>query len=175
MVLNPPPVEYDSSMSLSPGDPGLTSGCSLSGGALICSRSGTLLPDGQHGSQNFTPSDGLAWNRDVKIIIDIQPTLVTGINLFFYNVPSMGIGLPHKVELSWGSTSFIANNPLEHVILGNQDLSLNDSTLRNVTLVATTNGTTSYRSVGIRFRFNSNENNIQWLIVTEIELCNEGK
>ena len=103
-----------------------------------------------------------------------QPTLITGINLYFYNVPSMGIGLPHDVELSWGSIDVIANDRLEHIILGNQDLSLNDSTLRNVTLVATTNGSTSYASVGIRFRFSSNENNIRWLIVTEIELCNEG-
>ena len=95
--------------------------------------------------------------------------------MYFYNVPSMGIGLPHKVELSWGVDNLNANNQLEHVILGNQDLSLNDNTLRNITLVATTRGGTNYVSVGIRFRFCPEKNSIRWLIVTEIEVCNEGK
>ena len=170
----PPPVEYDSGTSLRPGDPGVGGVCSLSGGELICSRSGTLLPDNNRGAQNFTPSDGWAWNRDVTLIIAIQATLVTGVNLFFYNFPSMGVGLPHEIELTWGSTTLDANNKLEHVILGNQDLSLNDTGLRNVTVVATSNGATSYGSIGLHFRFSSNENNIRWLLLTEIELCNEG-
>lgn len=87
----------------------------------------------------------------------------------------MGIGLPHEVELSWGESPMHATNKLEYVILGNQDLSLNDNTLRSVTIVTTTNGAANYSSVGIRFPFNPDKNNIRWLIVTEIELCNEGK
>ena len=171
--LIPGPVEYASGNSLSPGDPGLGNGCSLSGGILFCTRPSIALTDNERGAQNFTPSDGLAWNRDVEMIIEITPTIVTGVNLFFYNVPSMGIGLPHEIELSWGTNNLIANNRLERVVLGNQDLAQDDNGLKNVTIVATTSGGSNYVSVGLRFRF-SDKNSIQWLLLTEIEICNEG-
>ena len=167
------PVEYDRGVAQQP------SGCTISGDSAFCSPS-ILLTNGQPGSQSLNVNDGFAWNNesDVTIIIalnisQLQETIITGVNLYFYNIPSMGIGLPHEIELTWGTFIIEANNPLEHVILWNQDLALDDNVLRNVTIVATNNGSMPYKSVGITFRF-SDENRIRWLLLTEIEVCNEG-
>ena len=173
MSTTPAPVEYDSGMAQEP------NGCTNTGDSAFCSPSSIPLTNGQFGSQSLNVNDGFAWNNesDVTIVIalnDGQEDIITGVNLYFYNVPSMGIGLPHEIELSWGAAIIIANNPLEHVILGNQDLALDDNVLRNVTIVATNDGGTPYTTVGIRFRF-SDDNRIRWLLLTEIEVCNEGK
>ena len=176
MSTTPRPVEYDSGVAQKP------NGCTISGDSAFCTPPRSiLLTNGQLGSQSLNVSDSFAWNNinksDVTIVVALsvsQETIITGVNLYFYNVPSMGIGLPHEIDLSWGDMNAItANNPLEHVILGNQDLALDDNVLRNVTIVATNDGGRPYTTVGITFRF-SDENRIRWLLLTEVEVCNEG-
>ena len=125
-LLNPNPVEYDSGTIRTIGGPGLpTSGCSGTS-SVTCLASVTPIGDGVHEPTSLTDlSSTLAWNQDVTITLGLNTlTRVKGINLFFYNTPSMGIGLPHEIELNWGDVNTVlAMNQVGHAVLGNNNLS----------------------------------------------------
>ena len=170
--LTPNPVEYDNGSVIT----SIPGGCSPD---WTCPTGNLPIDDSEYGPDNLTDLNAVfAWNQDVSITVGmnaVQQTRVTGINLFFYNIPSMGIGLPHEIELNWGTSTTLANNRLGHVVLGNQDLSEDDNILRNVTIAALANDGgdgMSYRSINISFSF-SDANNIKWLLLSEIEICND--
>ena len=175
--LNPNPVEYDSDIIRATGGPGLpASGCSGTS-PVSCLASFTPIGDGVREPTSLTDlSSTFAWNQDVTITLGLNTlTRVKGINLFFYNTPSMGIGLPHEIELNWGDVNTVlAMNQVGHAVLSNSDLSQEDNTLRNVTIIAIPDDSgneTDYRAVSITFRF-SDTRRIRWLILSEVEICN---
>ena len=167
-------MEYDSGTTAS-------TGCTAadSNQLIVCAIGESVITDGDYGPVNQTLPDisGVhAWNQDVTItlaLLDNMQARVTAINLFFYNNPSMGIGLPHEIELNWGPFSLFAGNSLGHAVFGNQDLSEDDNMQRNITIAALADDPTDggdYRSIGVTFHF-SNVNSIRWLLLSEIEIC----
>ena len=175
--MNPNPVVYDSGVRRNTGemDPGLT-GC-FGNDPATCQAGGTAIDDGRRQPASLTDlSSTFAWNRDVIITAGLSPARVTAVNLFFYNIPSMDIGLPHKIELNWGNTNQVFTpNRLGLAVLGNSDLSQEDNTTRNVTIAAiadTNDDETGYTAFSITFRF-SDANPIRWLILSEVEICTD--
>ena len=145
-------------------------------GSLGCSA-GAILGNSDIGSTELNTSKVFAWNREVNIDYTIPTTKVRQVNLFFYNVPSSGIGLP-PAELFWGDINPLNPNiALSHAIVGNQDLSQDDRTLRNVSLVVTTDqddpSIPVYRYFRIRFTFPAQTSLIYWILLSEVQLCGE--
>ena len=169
-------MEYDSGMIRATGGPGLpTSGCSGTS-PVNCLASATPIGDGVCEPTSLTDlSSTLAWNQDVTIIIGLNTlTRVRGVNLFFYNIPSIGVGFPHEIELMWGDNTVLVDNPLRHAVLGNSDLSQSDNTTRNVMIAVLPNNIgDEYRAVSITIRF-PDASRIRWLILSEVEICTEG-
>ena len=165
---SPFPVAYNNSPTIVPG-------CLLDGDSLSCGG-GTLLIDNDIGSADLNTSKVFAWDREVSIAFATSaPTKVRQVNLFFYDIPSSEIGLP-PAELFWSNTNpFNPNVSLSHVIVGNQDLSQDDSILRNVSLVVTTNqdNNPDYRYLRIRFTFPAETSLIDWILLSEVQLCGE--
>ena len=169
-------MEYDSGRIIATGGSGLPSSSCSGTSPVACLASSTPIGDGVREPTSLTDlSSTFAWNQDVTIAIGLNTlTRVRGINLFFYNIPSMGIGFPHEIELTWGDNTVIVDNPLRHVVLGNTDLSQSDNSFRNVTItVLPDNIGDDYRAVSITFRF-SDASCIRWLILSEVEICTEG-
>ena len=163
----PTPIAYNNSPITDPG-------CFADGDSLSC-PSGILLGDNDTGSAGLDTSKVFAWDREVNIVFVLSPTKVRQVNLFFYNIPSSGIGLP-PAELFWSNVNFFNPDiPLSHVIVGNQDLSQDDSTLRNVSLVVTTDQDSipDYRYFRIRFTFPAETSLIDWILLSEVQLCGE--
>ena len=163
----PIPIAYNNSPTAGPG-------CVDGGGTLSCSGDVSLL-DNDTGSTELDTNKVFAWNREVNIAFAISPTKVRQVNLFFYNIPSSGIGLP-PAELFWSNRN--PTNPenlLSHVIVGNQDLSQDDRNLRSVSLVVTTDqdGAVDYTFFRIRFTFPAETNLIDWILLSEVQLCGE--
>ena len=170
-------MEYDSGTIRTIGGPGLpASGCSGTS-PVNCLASSTPIGDGVRESTSLTDLGlTLAWNQDVTITIGLNTlTRVRGINLFFYNIPSMGIGLPHEIELMWGNVNTVlAMNPLRYAVLGNSDLSQEDNATRNITIaILPDNIGDEYTAVSITVRF-PDASCIRWLILSEVEICTEG-
>ena len=95
------------------------------------------------------------------------------VKLYFYHEPASGIGLP-EISLS-GSTSdlLMLGDPLTYTILDNQDLTVDDAQVRNLTLALTEPITELVNRFHIQF---SLTDNIQQFVVSEVQLCsNEGK
>ena len=165
---SPFPVAYNNSPTIVPC-------CSPDGDSLSCGG-GAILIDNDTESAELNTSKVFAWDSEVSIafvIVTSVPTKVRQVNLFFYNIPSSGIGLPHA-ELFWSNVSpYTPNNPLSHVIVGNQDLSQDDRTLRNVSLVVTTDSIANYRFLRIRFTFPAEISLIDWILLSEVQLCGE--
>ena len=167
----PIPIAYNSSPTTGPDCfPG-------SQDTLSCPGDVSLL-DNDTGSTELDTSRVFAWNREVSIVFTfpaISPTKVRQVNLFFYNIPSSGIGLP-PAELFWSNIN--PTNPenlLSHDIVGNQDLSQDDRTLRNASLVVTTNQSSiaDYRFFRMRFTFPAETSLIDWILLSEVQLCGD--
>ena len=171
VTVMPVPIPYNNSPTTGPG-------CLIGSGSITCPHGGVLF-DCDTGSAELDTNKVFAWNREVNIIFYMPPTKVRQVNLFFYNIPSSGIGLP-PAELFWSNNNPTSpENPLSHAIVGNQDLSQDDRTLRNVSLVVTTDQDTpelvqhDYRYLRIRFTFPAETNLIDWILLSEIQLCGE--
>jgi len=122
---NPIPIAYNNSPTTGPG-------CIQYGGSLLC-PDGVLLLDNDTGSAELDTSKVFAWDTEVNIASSIAFSKVRQVNLFFYNIPSSGIGLP-PAEFFWGNSNpFNPNIPLSHVIVGNQDLSQDDNSSKCLT------------------------------------------
>ena len=137
-------------------------GCSGTGKDTNCTDT-AILGDGDYGTPALNVTAVHAWNRSARITFRFPSDVrVRGINLYFYNIPSRNIGLPYDTVLSSTSLYFIE---------GNQDLSQNDNQLRNITLIPS--ATIESKRFTIKFRF-SDINKIDWLLLTEVELCTSG-
>ena len=163
---SPFPVVYNNSPTTGPG-------CVLDSDSLSCGR-GAILIDNDIGSAELNTSKVFAWDREISIVFTTSiPTKVRKVNLFFYNIPSSGIGLP-PAKFFWSDVNPLDPDiPLSHVIVGNQDLSQDDRTLRNVSLVVTDNdpSITDYRFFRIRFTFPSVTILIDWILLSEVQFC----
>ena len=145
-----PPVEFEATLN--------SGGCS----GTNCNDT-AILGDGDHGTPALNVTAVHAWNKTVRITFYFPSAVrVTGINLYFYNIPSRNIGLPYYTDVT-------SNPRILSFIEGNQELSQNDNLLRNVTLIprATVDG----KRFSIQFNFS---NKIDWLLLTEVELCTSG-
>ena len=119
------------------------------------------LGDGIHGPQTLNVTAVQAWNQTVSITISSFSSPIVGINLYFYNIPSRGIGLPYDI--------IINSAGLQFALEGNQDLSQDDNQLRNITLIPQSLTSTA---VTITFTF-SERDRIDWLLLTELEVCTD--
>jgi len=164
----PLPAEYNNSPTTGPQ-------CEDHSSTLSCSSGASLLFDSYTGDSELDTSKVLAWDRGVSIAFTIQSSKVRQVNLFFYNIPSSGVGLP-PAELFWDDTDPInPDESLSHVIVGNQDLSQDDTTLRNVSLVVTTDQSsiTDYIYFRIRFTFPAETSLLDWILLSEVQLCGD--
>ena len=170
VILTPPPTAYNNSPIR---DPLVQCIDGASGSNSLSCQGNGLLEDMDLGSADLNTSKVFAWNREVSIAFTFAATQVSQVNLFFYNIPSSGVGLP-PVELYWSSTNpTLPENLLSNVIVGNQDLSQNDRTLRNVSLVVTGDQSQSnYRYLRVRFTF-PETSLTEWILMSEVQLCEE--
>ena len=169
-ITTPIPIAYNNSPTTDPL-------CIIDRGSLSCAR-GALLVDSDTGSAQLHTNEVFAWDREVSITSVILSSKVRQVNLF-YNIPSTQIGLP-PAELFWSDVNPTnPDNPLFHVIVGNQDLSQDDRTLRNVSFVVTTDQDnpevvpTDYRFFRIHFTFPIEASLIDWILLSEVQLCGE--
>ena len=164
--LTPGPTTYNNSPISYPG-------CSMGNPQSQLCPSPGILTDEDFGSADLNTSKVFAWNREVSIAFSFgMTTQVNQVNLFFYNIPSSGVGLP-PAELYWSvGNPTLPQNLLSHVIVGNQDLSQDDRILRNVSLVVTTdqNSIPEYGFFRIRFTF-PGTSLIDWILLSEVQLC----
>ena len=147
-------------------------GCLLnpSGNRLECYSVFTpppILLDGVIGQEQGPPNVSIinAWSRSQSTVtvtfITSSQVQVRQIRLYFYNIPSMKIGLPE--------VTLMAGGPQEYFVTGNQNLNSTDNRHRNVVL-SYTNSLVMTNTFEIVFGF-TNRTEIDWLLLSEVELC----
>ena len=125
---------------------------------------GDLGPEGT----NYTNTMVHAWHRSTGTVtiaytfdrgIIINPE-IRHINLYFYSITSMGIGLP-SVTVYRGSTV------VEYHIFGNDNITQEDNMRRQILLSLRSTG--SSRSYTLQFDFEDTD--VDWLVLSETRLC----
>ena len=124
-----------------------------------------ILLDGVIGQEQGPPNVSTinAWSKFQSTVtitfVTSSPVQVRHIRLYFYNIPSMNIGLPE--------VTLIAGGPQEYFVTGNQNLNSTDNRRRNVVLSFTNMVMTN--TFEIVFGFTRTD--IDWLLLSEVELC----
>ena len=123
---------------------------------------GDLGPEGA----NYTNTMVHAWHRSTGTVT-IDYTLKTKesaeiryMNLYFYSITSMGIGLP-SVTVYRGSTV------VEYHIFGNDAITQEDNMRRQILL--SLRSTSSSRSYTLQLDFENTD--VDWLVLSETRLC----
>ena len=134
---------------------------------------GSLHPDFPFDAIKF-----VAWTVSsqnyIVFVPTVKPIAVSAIDIYFYNNPGQGIGLPN-FELH-GLSSDVADSPsptdpeLDFNIISNSELSQRDDQLRRIILAITT--PSPYTAYSVRWSFD-NLINISWFVLSEILLCND--
>ena len=101
----------------------------------------------------------IAYTFDRGIIINPE---IRHINLYFYSITSMGIGLP-SVTVYRGSTAQV----VEYHIFGNDNITQEDNMRRQILLSLRSTG--SSRSYTLQFDFEDTD--VDWLVLSETRLC----
>ena len=136
-------------------------------GGWLCFSDSVIL-DGNLGFRP-SPSSALffAWSRSSQVVsvkVGYFPSVtIRHVQLFFYNKPSMGIGLP-DIRLASSST-------LPHYITGNQHLRSDDDGRRNVTL-SLVDTSDLIANFTIMFNF-GDSNRVDWLLLSEVRICQQ--
>ena len=92
------------------------------------------------------------------------------VKLYFYHEPESGIGLP-EISLSGSTFDYsMLGDPLTYTILDNQDLTVDDAQVRNLTLALTEPITEPVNRFHIQFTLT---NSIQQFAVSEVQLCSD--
>ena len=94
---------------------------------------------------------------------------VRQVKLYFYHEPASGIGLP-EFNLSASTSEITPGAALTYTILGNQDLTVDDAQVRNVTLALTEPITQPVNRFHIQFFLTDR---IWHFAVSEVQLCND--
>ena len=126
----------------------------------------TVLTDGRLGSVQSPPSatDFFAWSKaqqTVEIIISHNLLRVRHVHMFFYHVPSMGIGLPDV-------TIGVQEHKQAYYVTRNSGLSLLDNSRRNI--VFSLISASIQTEIRIRFYFSA-FSSIDWLLLSEVQIC----
>ena len=138
---------------------------------LECSPSlNPVLIDEQLGSEQSPPniSSINAWSRSQgpTVTVNFEYTSssvrVRQIYLYFYHIPSMGIGLPDVRLVAGGQ-------PQPYYVTGNQDLNSTDERRRNVVL-RLVNTVVIGSQFEILFDF-SEDSTVNWLLLSEVNPC----
>ena len=125
---------------------------------------GDLGPEGV----NYTNAMVHAWHRSTGTVTIAytfdghSSTEVRHINLYFYSITSMGIGLP-SVTVYRGSTAQV----VEYHIFGNDDITQEDDMRRQILL--SLKSTNSSRYYTLQFDFENTD--VDWLVLSETRLC----
>ena len=145
---------------------------------LLCRVNEVPITNGRYGDTpgHIDSTEFLAWTENSSRFSLTRSgeldtlTAVRHVNLFFYHEPASGIGLP-EFNLS-GSLSDLSmlGQPLTYTILGNQDLTVDDAHVRNVTLALTEPITKPVNRFHIQFYFTDS---IQQFAVSEVQLCTD--
>ena len=142
--------------------------------AVRCSASASGSPpliDGDLGPEgvNYTNTMVHTWHRSVKnvtinYVLSVQND-INLVNLYFYRITSMNIGLP-SITLYRTTATGSTPQPLEYYITGNDDITREDRVQRNVSLRPTLPLSTSF---SLQFDFENTD--VDWLVLSETEMC----
>ena len=143
--------------------------------ALSCLAGQSPIHDGEYATPGRVDSSQfMAWNESSRITLTqtgATDTLVgvRQINLNFYHEPEAGIGLL-EFTLSVSMSDAMTGASLPYTFLNNQDLSVDDAQVRNVTLALTEPITGDANRFHIEFSLTSD---IQQFAVSEVQLCED--
>ena len=123
---------------------------------------GDLGPEGA----NYTNTMVHAWHRSTGTVTieytfdSSSSTAIRHINLYFYSITSMGIGLPSV-------TVYRDSTVVEYHIFGNDDITQEDNMRRQILLSLRSTGST--RRYTLQFDFEDTD--VDWLVLSETRLC----
>ena len=122
--------------------------------------------------QQFNVDEFIGWNDSFRIVIQTSsPGIISQVNIYFYNNPSIGYGLAPLITARYGFDSpLIGIAPIQTSFLENCDLSQNDDIVTKVSLVLTNEDDLPYEYLELSFDLSSAK--INQVFISEIQVFN---
>ena len=182
------PESFQGTPSIEPNSPR----CNSDGVRTVCDG-GTLLNDDMLGPEEPDINNSTCRRQFVALrsgttnpylafeLLSTENILLSAIDLYILNYPGQNIGLP-KLSLYHTSMSSTVNPTdmgvveIPFHILGNDQLSQNDSTRRKLTLRPQTPFSVTPRIEGILLRWDfTGVSNVDWFLLSEVKFCTDSQ
>ena len=147
--------------------------CNINIGDLRICPITTRLTDNITGEgHQFNVDEFIGWNNSFRIVIETSsPGIISQVNIYFYNNPSIGYGLAPLITARYSFTSPTINfNPIQTSFLENSDLSQNDDIVTKVSLILTNEDNLPYDYLELSFDLSSAK--INQVFLSEIRVFN---
>ena len=151
----------------------LTEDCIIMTGDLRICPITTRLTDNITGEgQQLNVNEFIGWNNSFRIVIRTTPfSIISQVNIYFYNNPSIGYGLAPIITARYGFDSPLTNLiPLQTSFLENSDLSQTDDIVTKVSLILTNEDDVPYQYLELSFDLSSAK--INQVFLSEIQIFN---
>lgn len=172
-LASPTTVDINSYYLTTPNDPAVffeeNPSCSLASDQfqdkVVCAGQQQVLTDKSTGAGlPLDPSEYVGWDSTgnaldgFTMIINANYTILTRLDIHFYNHPAAGIGLPEVTSIYVSSSSQangVFEGPMSFVYASNDDLAQSDNGMRMLSIIITESNVGFYRFVRINFDYSS--------------------
>ena len=122
--------------------------------------------------QQFNVDEFIGWNNSFRIVIQTSSSsIISQVNIYFYNNPSVGYGLGPLITAGYSFVNPIFGfNPVQTSFLENCDLSQNDDIVTKVSLILTNEDDLPYEYLELSFDLSSAK--INQIFLSEIQVFN---
>ena len=120
--------------------------------------------------QQFNVDEFIGWNNNFRIVIrTASPGIISQVNIYFYNNPSIGYGLAPLITAKYSFNSPIIDFArIQTSFLENCELSQNDDIVTKVSLIITNEDNDPYRYLELSFDLSSAK--INQVFLSEIQV-----
>ena len=150
----------------------LTMDCDLEAtdNLYLCPITSRLTDNITGEGQQFNVDEFIGWNDSFRIVIETTvPGIISQVNIYFYNNPSIGYGLTPIITARYSFNSpTMGFNLIQPSFLENSDLSQNDAIVTNVSLILTNEDGLDYEYLELSFDLSSAK--INQVFLSEIQV-----
>ena len=135
----------------------------------LCPIPSRLADNVTEEGQEFNSNSFVRFRGDFELVFQFPDTHISLVDIYFYNNPKMGYGLPPVTEAGFSFNSLSSFNPIQVSFANNSHLSQSDDSVTVVSIVVSSDPFDSPYSL-LRLSFDNSSTQLSETCISEVKL-----
>ena len=137
----------------------------------LCPIPSRLADDVTEEGQEFDSNSFVRFRGDFELVLRFPDTLISGVDIYFYNNPRMGYGLPPVTKAGFSFNSLITFALVQFSFANNSHLNQSDDSVTVVSIVVSSDPNDSPYST-LSLSFDNSSTQLSETYISEVKLFN---